>query len=228
MKILITGTSQGIGKAIAEKFLEADIDNIVYGIDIQCATIVNDRYHHYIADISKKDQLPEFPFEFDIVINNAGVQNGGTGQYPVMDDIDVNLRGTMNVTEKYAIPSKELKSVLNIASASAHTGAEFPEYSASKGGVLAYTKNVALRVADRGATCNSISPGGVLTDINLPVMENPNLWNQIMDLTPLKRWAEPSEIADWCLFLTVTNRFMTGQDIMIDGGESTNAKFIWC
>ena len=48
-----------------------------------------------------------------------------------------------------------------------------------------------------------------------------------MDLTPLKRWAEPEEIADWAYFLTVTNKFMTGQDVMIDGGESTNAKFVW-
>lgn len=218
MNVLITGTSKGIGKATAELFLGYGFK--VFGLDKLSATIEHKRYKHFLCDVSKPDTLPDIDESMNIVINNAGVQNEG-------NDIEVNLLGTMNVTEKYAIPSTELKSVLNIASASAHTGAEFPEYSASKGGVLAYTKNVALRVADRGATCNSISPGGVLTDINIPVMENPNLWNQIMDLTPLKRWAEPSEIADWCLFLTVINRFMTGQDIMIDGGESTNAKFIW-
>ena len=135
MKVLITGTSQGIGKAIANKFLEACIDNIVYGIDVQTATIKHERYHHFIADVSKKTQLPDFDFNFEIIINNAGIQNGGTGQYPIMDDIDVNLRGTIYVTEKYAF-QPQIKSVLNIGSASGHTGAEFPEYSASKGGVF--------------------------------------------------------------------------------------------
>ena len=86
MKVLITGTTQGIGKAIANKFLN-DGRFEVYGIDIQPGSIHSYNYHHYVADISKKDQLPDFPFDFDIVINNAGVQNGGTGQYPVMDDI---------------------------------------------------------------------------------------------------------------------------------------------
>jgi 3-oxoacyl-[acyl-carrier protein] reductase len=115
-----------------------------------------------------------------------------------------------------------------VASASAHTGAEFPYYSASKGGILAYTRNVAIRLAKYGATCNSISPGGVRTSLNNPVMEDPLLWKQIMDLTPLKKWAEPEEIAQWCYFLTVVNRSCTGEDILIDNGEThLNSNFIW-
>ena len=66
------------------------------------------------------------------------------------------------------------------ASVSAHKGAEFPEYCASKGGVLAYTKNVALRVAKYGATCNSISAGGVITELNAHILENKSLWDQVM------------------------------------------------
>ena len=80
-----------------------------------------------------------------------------------------------------------------IGSASGHTGAEFPEYTASKGGVLAYTKNVALRIAPYGGTCNSLDFGGVLTELNLPVTEDKKLWDQIMDLTPLKRWMTVEE-----------------------------------
>ena len=60
----------------------------------------------------------------------------------------------------------KIKAILNIGSASAHTGAEFPEYCASKGGVVAYTKNVAMRVAGYNATCNSLDPGGVRTSLN--------------------------------------------------------------
>lgn len=114
---------------------------------------------------------------FDIVINNAGVQNE--------DDIDINLKGTIAITETYGIHDT-IRAILMIGSASGHTGAEFPEYTASKGGVLAYTKNVALRIAPYGGTCNSLDFGGVLTELNLPVTEDQKLWDQIMELTPLK------------------------------------------
>ena len=131
-----------------------------------------------------------------------------------------------NGTEHYGI-QPNIKSILNVGFASAHTGSEFPEYCASKGGVLAYTKNVAMRVAEFGATCNSMDPGGVLTPINACVIEDPELWSQIMDETPVKRWATVEEIAQWAYFLTVTNTFCTGQSIVIDGGESIKHNFVW-
>ena len=152
------------------------------------------------------------------IINNAGTQNE--------DDIDINLKSLIKITEKYGV-RKGIKSVLNIGSASGHTGSEFPEYCASKGGIIAYTKNVALRVAAYGATCNSIDPGGVLTPLNECVTKDPVLWQEIMDQTPLRRWATAEEIAQWAYFLTVTNTFCTGQSIVIDGGESINSRFIW-
>ncbi len=215
MKILITGTSTGIGRATALKFLEEGHE--VFGIDIDDSTIDNRRYRHFKVDIRNIYEFPAIA-DIDIVVNNAGTQND--------DDIGVNLVGTMNITEQYGV-RKGIRAIVNVASSSAHTGAEFPEYSASKGGVISYTKNVALRVAKFGATCNSISPGGVITPLNKPVLEDENLWNQIMALTPLKRWATSEEIADWIYFIAVENKFMTGQDIIIDGGESTDAKFIW-
>jgi NAD(P)-dependent dehydrogenase (short-subunit alcohol dehydrogenase family) len=164
-----------------------------------------------------RDELPEIE-AVDILVNNAGVQNE--------DDIDVNLKALIRVTEKYGV-REGIKSILNIGSASGHTGSEFPEYCASKGGVIAYTKNVALRVAGFGATCNSLDPGGVLTPLNDCVVNDPTLWNQIMEQTPLKRWASAEEIAQWAYFLTVTNRFCTGRSIVVDGGESINSKFVW-
>lgn len=215
MKVMITGTTQGIGKAVAEFFLAKGHD--VVGIDRQESSISHESYIHYTCDVRDKENLPNID-DVDILINNAGTQNE--------DDIDINLKALIYITERYGV-HKNIKSVLNIGSASAHTGAEFPEYCASKGGILSYTKNVALRVAAYGATCNSLDPGGVITPLNDCVMDDPELWNLIMDETPLKRWATAEEIAEWAYFLTVTNKFCTGQNILVDGGETINYHFVW-
>lgn len=215
MKVLITGTSQGIGKAIAEMFLKNNHE--VIGIDRNKSTINDEKYSHYVCDIRNYEFLPNIE-NVEILINNAGTQNE--------DDIDINLKALIHITEKYGV-QKNIKSILNIGSASGHTGSEFPEYCASKGGVISYTKNVALRVAKFNATCNSLDPGGVITPLNECVINNPILWNQIMEETPLKRWATVEEIAKWAYFLTVVNTFCTGQSIVVDGGESINFKFVW-
>lgn len=215
MNILITGTSQGIGKAIACLFLEKG--HRVIGIDRQTASITDGNYTHYVCDIRDTDSLPTVT-GINVLINNAGTQNE--------HDIDINLKALISITERYGV-QESIKSILNIGSASAHTGSEFPEYCASKGGVLSYTKNVAMRVAKFGATCNSLDPGGVTTQLNECVMSDHVLWEKIMDETPLKRWATPEEIAEWAYFLTVTNTFCTGQSIIVDGGESINFNFVW-
>lgn len=215
MKILVTGTSRGIGKAIARNFLDEGHD--VYGIDLLEATVEHPRYRHFRADIAQ-DPLPIIQ-DAEILINNAGVQDSGR-------DIEVNLKGTMRVTEQYAFQEK-IRSVLFIASASARSGAEFPAYAASKGGMVAYMKNTALRVSKYGATANSLSPGGVLTPLNDRVVKDPVLWEKIMAQTLLPKWAEAEEIAAWAYFLTVVNRSMTAQDLLIDNGEMAKSEFIW-
>ena len=215
MKVLITGTSQGIGKAIAKRFIGGG--HTVIGIDRQEQSIENSSYTHFQFDVRDREHLPDIA-DVEILINNAGTQNE--------NDIDINLKALIYITEKYGV-QPNIKAILNIGSASGHTGAEFPEYCASKGGVMSYTKNVAIRVAQYGATCNSLDPGGVLTPLNECVMNDPALWAEIMEETPLKRWAKPEEIAEWAYFLTVTNKFCTGQNILVDGGESINYNFVW-
>lgn len=215
MKILVTGTAQGIGRAIAELFLQEG--HSVIGLDRQPQSISHDNYTHILCDVRDYQLLPDVK-DVDILINNAGTQNEA--------DIDINLKALIHITEKYGV-RKGIRSVLNIGSASAHTGSEFPEYCASKGGVVAYTKNVALRIAGYGATCNSLDPGGVLTPLNDCVINDPALWEQIMEQTPLKKWATAEDIAQWAYFMTVTNTFCTGQSIIVDGGESINSHFVW-
>ena len=214
MKVIVTGSSSGIGKAIAQKFLSEGHE--VVGIDILKATVKHKNYTHIVGDVC--GELPDIA-NVEILVNNAGVQNSGR-------DIDVNLKGAIAVTEKYAI-QPSIKSVVFIASASAETGSEFPEYAASKGGMVSYMKNVALRIAQYGATSNSLSPGGVLTPLNQHVIDDPDLWRQIMDETPLKKWASAEEIADWTYFIAVINKSMTAQNILIDNGEAAKSNFIW-
>ncbi len=213
MKVLVTGSSGGIGRAVCELFLERGHE--VIGIDRADQTVKHGNYTHIKRDI--RADLPDLP-GLNIVINCAGTQNE--------DDIDINLKGAIRVTEKYGF-GKDIRSILEIGSASAHTGSEFPEYCASKGGLLAYTKNAALRAAKNGATCNSLDPGGVLTPLNECVMNDPELWDEIMGETPLKRWATPREIAEWAYFLTAVQSFCTGQSILVDGGEAINYNFVW-
>lgn len=215
MKVLITGTANGIGKAVAEKFLKEG--HVVVGLDILSASVVDPNYTHFETDILAGN-LPELN-GVEILINNAGVQDSGR-------DIDINLKGTIRVTEQYAM-QPSIKSVLFVASASATTGSEFPEYAASKGGVVSYMKNVALRVAKYGATSNSLSPGGVTTALNKRVMDDKKMWREIMEQTLLPKWATPEEIAEWAYFVTVTNKSMTAQDVLVDNGEAAKSKFVW-
>lgn len=218
MNILITGSSCGIGRATALKFLEEG--HKVFGIDIvpPMSPLLNkNNYTHYICDISKGN-LPDVE-NIDILINNAGVQDDETA-------IDVNLKGLITVTEKYGL-QENIKSILMNASVSAHNGSEFPRYAASKGGVLAYTKYVAREVAKYGATCNSLSLGGVTTALNNPVINDEKLYKAVLDETLLKKWATPEECAEWIYFMTVINKSMTAQDVLVDNGEVMNQKFIW-
>ena len=217
MKIIITGSSGGIGTAVAKRFLS--LGYTVYGMDLKPAAITHQNYIHFQIDIREPAALPEID-DADILFNNAGLQN-------CEDDIENNLTATIHLTEKY-IQSCRLRAVLFNASASAVSGQEFPVYAASKAGLVGYMKNVAIRLAPAGTTVNAISLGGVDTPLNACVMEDAACWQKIMDVTPFKKWMSTEEVADWVEFLTVKNRSMSGQNLLIDNGENDlNATFVW-
>lgn len=226
MRVVITGTSHGIGLATAAKFMGAGHE--VIGIDWDsapeilmhfsgsCAGHIG-TYTHVMANVSCVSTLPDIP-NCDVLINNAGVQIEGL-------NIPVNLMGVINCCEKYAL-QPSIKAVVNVASVSAHNGAEFPLYTASKGGVLAYTKWLAQEVAKYGATANSISPGGVITPMTADIWNDEVKRQMVLDETLLNRWASSHEIAEWIYFICVVNKSMTAQDIIIDNGETANYNFI--
>ena len=217
MKILITGSSRGIGRAAALRFLEEGHE--VVGIDVLGPSVDHPRYTHFQADVRDAAALPALE-GVGVIFANAGRQNSG-------DDIGHDLVGAMNVVEKY-MNDPALRSVLFNASASAVSGQEFPEYAAAKAGLLGYMKNTAIRLAPRQVTVNAVCLGGVATDSNAPVMNDPALWERIMDVTPMKKWMSEDEVCDWIEFLTLTNRSMSGQSLLIDNGEyDLRATFVW-
>lgn len=219
MKVIVTGSSQGIGRNIALKFLEEH--HSVTGLDIQGSRIQHPNYYHCIADLTQRMSMPTI-HGADILINNAG------SWAQDVDNMAANFWSTLNCTEMYGL-YPDIKAIVNIASASAHNGAEFPVYAASKGAVLAYTKWTASEIAKygKGATCNSISPGGVTTRSNEHILEDSTLWKAVRDETLLGQWASTDEIAEWVYFVAVVNKSMTAQDILIDNGEMAKFNFVW-
>ena len=183
MNILITGASGGIGSAVAERFLKNG--HAVFGLDLAPAPFEHPGYTHFVTDLLDEAALPALPMP-EILFLNAGGQNSP-------DDIDLNLKSTIRVTEHYLRGNTALRSVLFNASASAVSGQEFPVYAASKAGLLGYMKNLAIRLAPRRIPCNAICLGGVYTPLNEPVVRDPELWKQIMDVTPMKKWTDTEE-----------------------------------
>ena len=187
------------------------------GIDLCESPFDHPAYVHHMCDI-RSERLPEVS-DVEVLVNNAGTLEEA-------DAIEVNLVATMRLTEHYA-HDPALRSILFIASASARNGAEFPLYVASKAGIVGYMKNLALQVAPRGITCNSISPGGVVTPANEHILESDELYAQVLAETLLGKWAEADEVADLAWYLTMRNRSITGEDILMDNGEMLKSNFVW-
>lgn len=228
-KVLITGTSNGVGKAAAKRFLNED-NFMVLGIDNQPATIHSLRYIHYQVDVRDKDNLPDVG-PIDYIVNNAGIVT------PQKDAIDVNLFGYINILEKYGM-NKHLKSIVQIGSTASIKGYDNIRYCASQGARDALTKWAANNFGndERHVLVNSLNLDGIVaadpehgiegTSLEPELYAADGLMDDIASLSVLKKLATVEEIAEWIYFLAVVNTVMTGQILCIDGELTGAYKFI--
>lgn len=227
MKVLITGTSSGVGKASALKFLSMGYE--VVGIDIKPSTIDHTMYKHFIADVSKAEQLPNI-VDIDIIVNNAGIVT------PQKDAIAVNQIGYINVLEKYGEDSK-LKSILQVGSTASYKGYDNIRYCSSQGARDALTKWAANNYGNdsRHVIVNSLNLDGIVpynpetgtgTELEPELYAHPEMLEEIANLSILKKLTTVEQISEWIYFLTAVNTSMTGQILSIDGELIGAYKFI--
>lgn len=227
--VLITGTSCGVGRATALKFLKEGY--IVYGLDIKPHTIKHENYYHTICDVSKKETLPDIDHPIHYIVNNAGIVS------PQKDAIEVNQIGYINILEKYGY-NKWLKSIVQVGSTASYKGYDNIRYCSSQGARDALTKWAANNFGNdpRHVIVNSVNLDGIVpadpskgiegTCLEPELYAEKGLLNQIMKLSVLKRLATTREIAEWIYFLLVVNTIMTGQILSIDGELIGAYKFI--
>ena len=170
MKVLVTGTSTGIGRGIAEKFLAEG--HTVIGLDVAESTIAHENYAHYIADVACPEQLPAVE-GVEILINNAGISH--IGLLSDMTDEEWSRLIATNLSSAFyccreAIPhmvSKKSGKILNVSSMWGRSGASCEAaYSASKAGIQGLTQALAKELAPSNIQVNAIAFGVIDTDMN--------------------------------------------------------------
>jgi NAD(P)-dependent dehydrogenase (short-subunit alcohol dehydrogenase family) len=238
---LITGASSGLGRVAAELFARegaavvvADVvdgDEVVSAIDAAGgdATFVS---CDVTDDESVKNAVDHAVATFGglhVLYNNAGVMLGDddnpeTTSIETYDKtMDINVKGVL-LGCKHAIPALRASgggSIVNVASFVAHMGAATPQvaYTASKGAVLAMTREIAVIYARQGIRANALCPGPVMTPLLAKFLSDDAKRNRRLVHIPMGRFGEPREIAQGALFLASDeSSWMTGQSLVIDGG----------
>ena len=244
--VAITGGSQGIGLAIAQRFAQegADIafcyrsnkagaDEVVANIQklgrkafgVQCDVGSVPDGQKFIADtVAALGRI-------DILVNNAGLEriadfwNVTEADYDAV--LNVNLKGLFFITQafvKHRMAAKAGGKVINISSV--HEELPFPHfasYCASKGGVKMLTRNLSIELAPLGITINSIAPGAIETPINTKLLNDPVKLGALLENIPLKRLGTPEDVASMAVFLASDeSNYATGTTFFVDGGLTWN------
>ena len=236
---LVTGAAGGIGSAIAQRFAEEGAGVACTDLDLAGAEAVAERIRaaggQAIAvehDVARRESweaavartLEAFG-ALDILVNNAGITRDRT-LLKMSDEewqavIDVHLRGTFLGCQHglAAMRDRGWGRIVNLSSISALGSYGQTNYSAAKAGIIGVTRTVALEGARYGVLVNAIAPGGVDTPMLRGIGEE--LFEQGREAVPLKRYAEPGEIAAVAAFLASDDAsYVTGQVIHADGGAS--------
>lgn len=236
---LVTGGYRGIGKAIALKLAsmganvavndigepETAVDTLnelkAFGVEaeaIQANVAVEEDVQKLFAKFMERFG------RIDILINNAGITRDGLLMKMKESDwqtvIDVNLKGVFLCTKAAVRPMMLQKSgsIVNITSVVGITGnAGQANYSASKAGVIGFTKSIAKEIGSKGVRVNAVAPGFIHTKMTEALPED--VKNAYMANIPLKRYGEPEEVAEVVTFLCEErSKYMTGQVLKVDGG----------
>lgn len=237
---LITGAADGMGKAEALLFaregarvLATDIQPEKLNAWVQMARQEGLSIESMILDVTAENDwskaltyLEERYGALHVLVNNAGVfPIGKSSENTSYDEwkriLDINLTGAYLgcKTMLSLLKKSALASVINVASIAGWVGGNGPAYSASKGGLLALSRDLAVEWAKYGIRVNSLSPGGVRTPMTSPIAAMPGMEEIIRQSCPQGRMAEPEELAQGALFLASDeSSFMTGADLVMDGG----------
>lgn len=235
---VVTGSTRGIGKAVAESFAEAGATVIITGRSEETvARTVKELTEKgweadgFACDVSDMDDVEKTVNKIldkykgvDILVNNAGITRDNLllrmSETDWNDVININLKGVFHFTK--AVSKTMLKArkgkIINIASIIGITGnAGQSNYAASKAGIIGFTKSVARELASRGITANAVAPGYIQTDMTGELSEKAR--EDILKSIPLGRLGQASDVAGTCLFLASKEAdYITGQTIVVDGG----------
>ena len=238
-KALVTGSSRGIGRKIVEVFLANGCE--VWGLCTKpskakdelekCASDNGVSFHEICCDCGDAAALKECikgaleaSGGFDVLVNNAGITRDGLSFAMPMENwqdvINVNLTGpfVINQLVSYDMIHKKKGSIINMASISGvHGEAGQVNYSASKAGIIGFTKSLAKEVASRNILVNAVAPGFIET--NMTDVLKQEVKDEIAKNIPLKRMGTPQDVANVVKFLaSEDSSYITGQVISVDGG----------
>lgn len=234
---LVTGGSQGLGKAIAVKLAENGADIAIAYVGPEepaqetCREIeaLGRRVKAYVCDV-RDEQAVEQTVEavrndlgkVDILVNNAGVTRDGLMLSMKDEDydmvLDINLKGAFHMIRACYrdFMRKKYGKIINISSIAGLVGnVGQVNYAASKAGLVGLSKSVAKELGSRGVCCNCIAPGFIETAMTKDIKED----NPLLQQVPMKRMGQPKDVANVALFLALPESdYITGETIRVDGG----------